>query len=235
MQERGSGQGEPSGGGGTSSTCRKRRRPRSYTGRSSGPLALSVKTRAATLMFYYYQLSVREIAATVGVSVAAVKGRLHRSRSRLGELLLPTYADVAGPASFNQEDRTMVKVTIADLAPREGKHPITDKITKQQVIILLDKEGGRVLPIWISPNQGEAIALGLKDYLTPRPLTYTFMANVTDAIGDKSEEGRVEELKEDTFYAGVKLRRCKSVREIDARPSDAIALAVQTESPLYAA
>ena len=197
--------------------------------------SLSPRNRAATLLFYYDQLSVREIAATLGASIAAVKVRLHRSREQLRELLLPAYADMAGPIPHEREGNKMVKVTIADIAPREGKDPTTGENTRLHVVILLDREGGRVLPIWIGPSEGIAIALGLKDYPVPRPLTHAFLANVIDAIGATVEEVRVDALREDTFYAVVKLRSGKTVRELDARPSDALALAVLTGSPIYAA
>ena len=197
--------------------------------------SLSPRNRAARLLFYYDQLSVREIAATLGASVAAVKVRLHRSREQLRELLLPVYSEMNGPIPQNEEVRVMVKVTIADIAPRERKHPKTGESTRLHVVILLDREGGRVLPIWIGPSEGEAIAMGLKEYPVPRPLTHAFLANVIDAIGATVEEVRVEALREDTFYAVVKLRSGKSLREVDARPSDALALAVLTGSPIYAA
>jgi RNA polymerase sigma factor (sigma-70 family) len=197
--------------------------------------SLSPRNRAATLLFYYDQLSVREIAATLGASVAAVKVRLHRSREHLRELLLPVYSETSRPIQQDEEVKKMVKVTIADIAPREGKDPTTGESTRLHVVILLDREGGRVLPIWIGPSEGEAIAMGLKDYPVPRPLTHGFLANVIDAIGATVEEVRVEALREDTFYAVVKLCSGKTVRELDARPSDALALAVLTGSPIYVA
>jgi len=91
------------------------------------------------------------------------------------------------------------------------------------------------LPIWIGPHETIAIAIRLKDFPVPRPMTHAFMADVLDAIGAAVEEVRVEALKEDTFYAVVKLHSGSQVWEVDARPSDAIALAVHTGAPIYAA
>ena len=197
--------------------------------------SLSPRNRAATLLFYYDQLSVREIAATLGASVTAVKVRLHRSREQLKELLTPVSAELGGQTRGKKEVTKMVKMTIADIAAQERKDPTTGETNRQHIVTLLDREGGRVLPIWIGPSEGTAIAIGLKDYPVPRPLTHAFLANVIDAIGATVEEVRVEALKEDTFYAVVKLRMGKTVREVDARPSDAMALAVLTGSPIYAA
>ena len=83
--------------------------------------ALSPRNRAATLLFYYDQLSVREVAANLGLSVPAVKTRLHRSRAEPREELLRRYPEI----EQRQEARKMIKVTIADLMSQEPKNPIT--------------------------------------------------------------------------------------------------------------
>ncbi len=83
--------------------------------------ALLPKNRVATLMFYYEQLSVRDIAATLGVSVAAVKTRRHRSRDRLREHLLPLFADHGRTNAEEREDKTMIKVEIADVKVTKAK------------------------------------------------------------------------------------------------------------------
>ena len=193
--------------------------------------ALSPRNRAATLLFYYDQLSVREVAASLGLSVAAVKTRLHRSRAELREELLRRYPDIAQ----RQEARKMIKVTIADLMSQEGTHPLTGEPTRQLLVALLDSEGRRLLPIWTSPEQGEAILIGLGDYQLPRPMAHNFIANILEALDARLEEVRVEALKDDTFYSVAKLSVGDKVREVDCRPSDAFALTVLTKSPIYVA
>ena len=188
--------------------------------------ALSPKNRAATLLFYYEQLSVREIAATLDVSVAAVKGRLHKSKRQLRELLLPLYSE--SHILKQRRVKEMVKVTIADVVPSttHGMH---------YVVVLLDETGRRVLPIWVGQTEGMAIATSLRDVHAPRPMTHTFTALLLEASGVSVDEVRIEELKGDTFYAVAKVCNGDQAREVDARPSDAITLAVVTGSPIFAA
>lgn len=187
---------------------------------------LSPKNREATLLFYYEQLSVREIAAYLGISVVAAKGRLHKARRQLREYLMPVYA-ASNRLPVSEKEKLMVKVTVADVVHQ------TD--SGHYVVILLEEEGRRFLPIWVGGFEGNAIAMQLLERATPRPLTYAFMANLLDATGMTLEEVRVESLQEITFYAVAKLRSGEHTWEVDARPSDAIALALHKRSPIYVA
>ena len=196
---------------------------------------LSPKVRAATLLFYYEQLSTQEIAATLGISAAAVKGRLHKARSRLRELLRPVGLERDDSARQKEGSVDMVKVTVADVRSRGVTDDETGRSFKQDVVLLLDEEARRVLPVWIGPAEGRAIVAGLKEVDVPRPMTLDFVARLLEAAGAKLEEARIQELKGDTFYAVAKLRTGDAAREIDARPSDVIALAVRTGSPIYVA
>ncbi len=128
----------------------------------------------------------------------------------------------------------MVEVTIADVIKRgqvgEGGFGRT-----HYVVMLFDKAGRRALPIWVGPWEGTALAIGLREFPVPRPLTFTLMANLLKAAGAKLEEVRIEALKGETYYSVVKLRVGDGAREVDARPSDAMALAVETGSPIFVA
>ena len=190
--------------------------------------ALSPKNRASTLLFYYEQLSLQEVANILGVSVLTVKGRLHRARKELLEKLLEGYPE------RKRRRKVMVRVTVADVIQQktEGSTPYP---FATYVVILLDEAGNRALPIWIGPAEGTAIAAGLREVAVPRPLTFTFMAHLLRTVGVEVVEVRVEKLKRDTFYGVVKLRSGEGVKELDARPSDAIALAVHAGSPIYVA
>ena len=200
---------------------------------------LSPKVRAATLMFYYEQLSTQEIAATLGISVVAIKGRLHRARGQLREMLWPAVREMRGTLpqkERKQEERNMVEVIIADIMASEGsKDEESGKTHRQNVVVLLDKKGRRVLPIWIGPQEAQAIAIALRDVEVPRPLTYGFTARLLEAAGATLDEVRVQALKGDTFYAVAIITGGDDVREVDARPSDAMALAVITGCPIYVA
>ena len=192
--------------------------------------ALSPKNREATLLFYYEQLSLREIAAILGVSVTAVKGRLHKSRTQLREQLLPVYAEIR-PVEPARERRTdMVQVTIADIVPLQGEDE-----RPHNVLTLLDEVGQRFLSIWIGPSEAEGIGMSLLEVSVPRPMTYTFIANLLEAADTRLEEVRVEKIENDTFYAIVSLRQNETVLEVDARPSDAVNLALVAGCPIYVA
>jgi RNA polymerase sigma factor (sigma-70 family) len=189
--------------------------------------ALSQRERVATLLFYYEQLSLQEIAAILGISVTAVKSRLFKARNHLRRHLLPT-AEKGQPIRERTERKcAMIKVTLAAVR----KNFLTDR----RVVLLRDDVGHRFLAIWIGQLEALQIALELTGVATPRPLTLHFMANVMKATGIQLEEVRIETLKDNIFYAIVKVRNGELVREIDVRPSDALGLAVQMECPLFVA
>jgi RNA polymerase sigma factor (sigma-70 family) len=201
--------------------------------------ALSPKNRVAILLFYYEQLTAGEIAALLKISVSAVKGRLHRSRQQLRFELLSLYPEadhvlqdqapqVRG-IQMGERRRDMVKVTVADVVKQEaGEHP-------NFVTVLLDEAGKRLLTIWIGTVEAWPMAINLIEHSLPRPMTFTFMANLLEASRVELEKVTVSALKGDTYYATATLRVGETVREVDARPSDAITLALQMDRPIYVA
>jgi len=100
---------------------------------------------------------------------------------------------------------------------------------------LLNGTRDRVLPIWIGKFEGASITLGLSGFQTPRPMTYDFISNLLTASNVRLEEVRIESLKSSTFYGVAKLRVAEQVKEVDARPSDVLALAIRTGSPIFVA
>ncbi|MFH1651446.1 MAG: bifunctional nuclease family protein [Chloroflexota bacterium] len=104
----------------------------------------------------------------------------------------------------------------------------------QRVVILREKEADRYLPIWIGPAEADAIAVKLQGATVPRPLTHDLMLSVIESLGATVKHILVNDLKSDTFYARIVLNVEGEQIEIDSRPSDALALAVRTESPVYA-
>jgi len=103
----------------------------------------------------------------------------------------------------------------------------------QRVVILKEKMAGRYLPIWIGPAEADAIAVKLQGVTVPRPLTHDLLRSVIDSLGATIESIIVSDLKSDTFYAKIILNVDGGKLEIDSRPSDALALAVRAEAPIY--
>jgi bifunctional DNase/RNase len=104
----------------------------------------------------------------------------------------------------------------------------------QRVVILKEKETERYLPIWIGPAEADAIAVRLQGVTVPRPLTHDLLQSVIDSLGAAVSSIIVSDLKNDTFYAKIILNLDGGVVEVDSRPSDALALAVRVEVPIYA-
>jgi RNA polymerase sigma factor (sigma-70 family) len=198
--------------------------------------SLSPTDRDILLLFYYAELSLTEIVAMMNIPAGTVKVRLHRARQRLKTVLLERYPEIIPP---EKRRKTMIKVTIADVIkvePKEGQElPITPHSATPYVIVLYDEAGRRLLPIWIGPAEGESIAIGLSDLAFPRPLTHRFYASLLQSINARVAEVSVVALKKTTFYGVVKIRCSKKTYEIDARPSDAISLAVLNDTPIFVA
>jgi len=104
----------------------------------------------------------------------------------------------------------------------------------QRVVILKEKGAGRYLPIWIGPAEADAIAVKLQGVNVPRPLTHDLLRLVIDSLGASIDSIVVNDLKSDTFYAKILLNVDGGQIEIDSRPSDALALAVRAQVPIYA-
>lgn len=181
--------------------------------------------REATLLFYYEYLSLREIAAVAGISLGAVKVRLHRARKHLRELLLQKYPEIQPVTPVLERRKKMIKVSITDVIRPNGK----------TVLLLVDESEQRVLPIWVGEFEGIHIVMGVRGFNSLRPMTFNFIANLLEALGAALEEARVEALREETFYGVAKLRIGGETIKIDARPSDVLALAARTGSPIYVA
>ena len=103
----------------------------------------------------------------------------------------------------------------------------------QRVVILKEKISDRYLPIWIGPAEADAIAVKLQGVNVPRPLTHDLLRSIIDSLGATVNSIVVNDLKNDTFYAKIILNVDGGRMEIDSRPSDALALAVRVEAPVY--
>ena len=107
-----------------------------------------------------------------------------------------------------------------------------DPITNTPIVILKDKDGDRVLPIWVGLFEANAIALQIENVATPRPMTHDLLRNIITDLDGRVDRVVVSDLKENTFYAVVHLTVRGERVAVDARPSDAIALALRTRAPI---
>ena len=103
----------------------------------------------------------------------------------------------------------------------------------QRVVILKEKESERYLPIWIGPAEADAIAVKLQDLSVPRPLTHDLLSTIIETLGGSIQHILVSDLQNDTFYAKINIQTNGSTKDIDCRPSDAVALAVRAQVPIY--
>lgn len=110
---------------------------------------------------------------------------------------------------------------------------IIDEEKKEQVIILKEKKGNRLLPIIIGINEAVAIRMHLGGVVPPRPLTHDLMNSLINTLGANLEKVVIDKLIDSTFHAKLYLKTDSQVKVVDARPSDSIALAVRTKSPIF--
>ena len=106
--------------------------------------------------------------------------------------------------------------------------------SNQPIVLLREQEGERFLPIWIGAAEAAAIAFALQGIVTPRPMTHDLMKTVLEEIGISMDRIVITDLKEGTFYAVIQMHQNGSAFEISSRPSDAIALAVRSNCPIFA-
>lgn len=187
--------------------------------------------RHATRLFYLQGLSYQETAAELDVSVGAVKSRLHQARTALAPHFVADRILQEVPPMANTTTPTSgwVDVSIADV--RAGGD---DPPHRLHVVVLQD-DAERQLPIWIGPNEATSLAISLEAEDMPRPLTYEFTAGLLRAASARIVEVRLTELVRGTYYAVVVVEGPTGQHDLDARPSDALNLAVVTDAPIRVA
>ena len=119
----------------------------------------------------------------------------------------------------------MIEVTVAHLG--------LDRTTNTPVVILREKDGSRVLPIWIGPAEASAIAMELQGMKAQRPLTHDLLKQILVGLGGDLRRVVISAVKENTYFAELLIRRDDHVFQVDARPSDSIALALRMHAPIY--
>ncbi|HSC91133.1 MAG TPA: bifunctional nuclease family protein [Gaiellaceae bacterium] len=110
-----------------------------------------------------------------------------------------------------------------------------DLVGKQPIVLLKTQDGNKFLPIWIGHSEAAAILMKLQNQATPRPMTHDLFTDVLAQLDARVVRVTVTELRESTFFAQITVQQDGSEIEIDSRPSDAIALAIRVDAPIFAA
>jgi bifunctional DNase/RNase len=108
-----------------------------------------------------------------------------------------------------------------------------DPVTNMPIVILKDVGGSSILPIWVGVYEANAIALEIEKVTTPRPMTHDLIKSLLAGLSTGMRKVVVSELKDDTFYAVIWLERDGEIISVDSRPSDALALALRLDCPIY--
>src|SRR5215468_12737638 len=108
-----------------------------------------------------------------------------------------------------------------------------DPVTNMPIVILKDVNGNSILPIWVGIYEANAIALEIEKVATPRPMTHDLIRNLLFGLEAAVKKVVVSDLKEDTFYAVIWLERNGEMISIDSRPSDALAVALRLDCPIF--
>ena len=125
-------------------------------------------------------------------------------------------------------DNSLVKLTV------QGVWSDASPNAESQVVLLQDEGKTSVLPIWVGTAEGTAIRMALEGIAPPRPLSHDLLRNITEHLGLKVAKVVVTDVKSNTYYASIYLAGKQSEVTVDSRPSDAIALALRTNSPIFA-
>lgn len=181
--------------------------------------------REIIFLYYFRHMQLGEIAETERLSPETVKVRLHRARRMLRKQLRVFYPELDSRILPEERRTTMVGVRVVDVI----------KLSNDEgcIVLLQDEPGKYILPIWIGAFEGWSIAASMENLPTPRPLTYRWINSMLNALGAELEEVRIEGLKEDIFLGTLVMRNGDRVIEVDARPSDLLALAAQNGTPIY--
>jgi len=108
-----------------------------------------------------------------------------------------------------------------------------DPVSNMPIIVLKDTGGESVLPIWVGIFEANAIAMQLENITSPRPMTHDLLKNIIEGLEVQVERVEITDLRENTFFAQILLRRNGKTLAIDARPSDAMALALRAGAPIF--
>ena len=198
--------------------------------------ALPQEQHQAIVAHYVEGLTYDEIAMLLAVPASTIRGRLYHARGRLrrelARLTSDGYAEFDRPpyAPSGRERPRRLAMTYVEM--------IVDSIRfalhgTSQMVVLKELDSDHTLPIIIGPAEAEAIVLKFHESQLPRPMSHDLALGLATAFGASIQEVRVTKLEQGTFFAAVVITRDGRTKEIDARPSDAIALALRAQVPIY--
>jgi RNA polymerase sigma factor (sigma-70 family) len=193
--------------------------------------ALADGQQDAVRLFYLQGLSHREVAAELGISTGAVKARLHQARAALAPRLaqFTVFTEVRTVTATKPAEVEWVEVVVSEVRRTAEE----DSRQRQHAMVLAERDGDRRLPIWIGSAEARVLALALESVETPRPFPYKLAAGLVEAAGSQITEVKITRLLERLFYAAVVVQGPDGPREVDARPSDAVNLAVASGAPIW--
>ena len=122
-----------------------------------------------------------------------------------------------------------------ELVAMSIKGLMLDPVSNSPIVVLKDDDEKFFLPIWVGIFEANAIALQLENITTPRPMTHDLLRNMIDELDARVTRVVINDLRDSTFFAQIRLMTGGKTLEVDARPSDAIALALRTEAPIFVA
>lgn len=125
--------------------------------------------------------------------------------------------------------------SLSPLVPMSIKGLMLDPVSNSPIVVLKDDDEKFFLPIWVGIFEANAIALQLENVTTPRPMTHDLLRNMISELDGQVTRVVINDLRDSTFFAQIRLNVGAKTLEVDARPSDAIALALRTEAPIYVA
>ena len=193
---------------------------------------LPASMRNVAIGYFLEGYSYAELADLLGVPLSTIKGRLFKGRRRLQERLGPLAIEVLRPdrrppKELAMSDDRRVEVLIESVR----KSLMTD----HRVVVLRTRSGERDLPIWIGSWEGDVIALSLEGKQTERPLTHDLTLRLMEQLGATVRDVTISKIENSTFFAEIALVAGEQIHLVDARPSDALALAVRTAVPIFVA
>jgi RNA polymerase sigma factor (sigma-70 family) len=203
---------------------------------------LPADQRDTVELHYVDGLKIWEIASLIDAPVGTVKARLHRARARLRTTLADAVATApAHPARTLEE--TMIEVTVEDVIVRAPTAepatwlaaPKDNKLGLMRIVLLKERGGDRVLPIWLWPWDGDGIAMRLAGIESFRPGPLDIIARLLDIGGLQVEKTAVTGLRESVFYGSLWVRAGGVSHELDVRPSDAIGISLDAGAPIFVA
>jgi RNA polymerase sigma factor (sigma-70 family) len=187
--------------------------------------------RNVVLMHYVDDLSCEEIARLLGTTPGAVRVRLHRARTQLRRELAPL-APV--PLTDAKKEVAMIELQVEDVLVPMSEDAPEKRADNQRIVVLRERDGDRFVPIWMGAAEGDALAYRLTGGSPMRPMTSDLMVELLRVTGGSIDRVEITSLREEVFYGSVAVRVDGRVEELDARPSDAMNLAVRVGAPILA-